>query len=147
MHAYLSVIEKGTVERQVKVLIKHLALSFLFSSKKFLPISFKIQLLETSPKTEGTRTKAARCLFFLMSFPFLHVEFFAIFSYCLHFAKFVCLKRLQRLKQEWQKSQAGTWQTYGKNQVWFEEIERKLVKLIKDYFDLLFFLLIILSYQ
>jgi hypothetical protein len=30
---------------------------------------------------------------FLMTFPFLtaHVEFFAIFSHCLHFAKFVCL--------------------------------------------------------
>ncbi len=41
-------------------------------------------------------------------------EFFAIFSYCLHFAKFVCLlRRLQRLKQEWQKSTAGARQTYG----------------------------------
>jgi hypothetical protein len=80
----------------------------------------------------------------------IHVEFFAIFSYCLHFAKFVCLlKRLQRLKQdwEWQKSQAGTWQTYGKNQAWFEEIERKLAKLIKDHFYLLFFRLTILCYQ
>jgi hypothetical protein len=37
-----------------------------------------------------------------------HFEFFAIYSHCLHFAKFVCLlKRLQRLKQEWQKSPAG----------------------------------------
>ncbi len=44
----------------------------------------------------------------------VHFEFFAIFSYCLHFAKFVCLlKRLQRLKQEWQKSPAGARQTYG----------------------------------
>jgi hypothetical protein len=34
----------------------------------------------------------------------VHFEFFTIFSYYLHFAKFVCLlKRLQRLKQEWQK--------------------------------------------
>ena len=42
----------------------------------------------------------------------LHFEFFAVFSYCLHFAKFVCLlKRLQRLKQEWQKNPAGTRQT------------------------------------
>jgi hypothetical protein len=38
----------------------------------------------------------------------VHFEFFAIFSYCLHFAKFVCLlKELQRLKQGWQKSPAG----------------------------------------
>jgi hypothetical protein len=57
----------------------------------------------------------------------VHLEFFAIFSYCLHFAKFVCLfKKLQRLKQEWQKSTAGTSQTHGKNQVWFGEIEIKL---------------------
>jgi hypothetical protein len=34
----------------VKVLIKHLAIFFLLPAKKFLPISFKIQLLETSPK-------------------------------------------------------------------------------------------------
>jgi hypothetical protein len=46
----------------------------------------------------------------------VHFEFFAIFSYCLDFAKFICLlKRLQRSKQEWQKSPAGTRQTYGKN--------------------------------
>ncbi len=62
----------------------------------------------------------------------VHFEFFAIFSYCLHFAQFFCLlKRLQRLKQEWQKSPAGTRQTYGKNQVWFGEIERKFAKLLK----------------
>jgi hypothetical protein len=69
-----------------------------------------------SPKTEGTKTKAARCIFFwCLSLP-EHFEFFAIFSYCFHFAKFVCLlKRLQRLKQEWHKSLAGTRQTYGKN--------------------------------
>ncbi len=49
-------------------------------------------------------------------------EFFAIFSYCLHFAKFVCLlKRLQRLKQEWQKSPAGTRQTYGKTRFGLEK--------------------------
>jgi hypothetical protein len=39
-------IEEGI--RQVKVLIKHLAIFFLFPSKNFLPISFQIQLLETS---------------------------------------------------------------------------------------------------
>ncbi len=66
-----------------------------------------------SPKTEGTKTKAARHLFFLMSFPFLYI---LNSLQCLHFAKFVCLlKRLQRLKQERQKSPAGTRQTYGKN--------------------------------
>jgi hypothetical protein len=65
----------------------------------------------------------------------VHFEFFTIFSYCLHVVKFVCLlKRQQRLKQEWQKSQAGTRQTYGKNLVWFGEIERKLAKLSKTIF-------------
>ncbi len=41
------------------------------------------------------------------------------------------LKRLQILKQEWQKSSAGTMQTDGKNMVWFGVIERKLAKLSK----------------
>ncbi len=45
------------------------------------------------------------------------------------------LKRLQILKQEWQKSPAGTRQTDGKNMVWFEEIERKLAKLSKTTFS------------
>jgi hypothetical protein len=35
------------------------------------------------------------------------------------------------LKQEWQKSSAGTGQTDGKNLVWFGEIKRKLAKLSK----------------
>jgi hypothetical protein len=76
-----------------------------------------------SPKIEGTKTKAARCFFFsdVFSLP-VHFEFFAIFSYCLHFVKFVCLlKRLQRLKQEWQKSPAGTRQTYGKTKFGLEK--------------------------
>jgi hypothetical protein len=38
----------------------------IFPSKQFLPISFKIQLQNSAvvnlfPKTEGTKTKAARC--------------------------------------------------------------------------------------
>jgi hypothetical protein len=44
------------------------------------------------------------------------------------------LKRLQRLKQEWQKSPAGTRQTDTKNLVWSGEIERKLAKLSKTTF-------------
>jgi hypothetical protein len=46
-----SSIEEG-IERQEKVLIKHLAILFLLPSKKFLPISLKIQLLETSPQKQ-----------------------------------------------------------------------------------------------
>jgi hypothetical protein len=43
-------------------------------------------------------------------------------------------KRLQRLKQEWQKSPDGSRKTYSKNYVWFGEIERKLAKLSKTTF-------------
>ncbi len=38
--------------RQAKVLIKNVAVFFLFPSKEFLPISFKFQLLETSPQKQ-----------------------------------------------------------------------------------------------
>jgi hypothetical protein len=38
------------------------------------------------------------------------------------------------LKQEWQKSPAGTRQTDGKNMVWFGEIDKKLAKLSKTTF-------------
>jgi hypothetical protein len=40
------------VERQVKVLMKNLAIFFLFPNKEFLPLSFKIQLLEISPQKQ-----------------------------------------------------------------------------------------------
>ncbi len=36
---------------------------------------------------------------------------------------------LQRFKQEWKESPAGTRQTDGKHMVWFGELERKLAKL------------------
>jgi hypothetical protein len=45
---------KRKVERQVKVLIKNLAIFFLFPSKQFLPISFKFSRGKLLPKTEGT---------------------------------------------------------------------------------------------
>ena len=74
----------------------------------------------------------------------VHFEFFAIFSYCLHFAKFVCLlKRLQRLKQEAEKSswdQPNIWKKLGL--VWRNR--KKICQIIKDYFYLPFYLLIIL---
>ncbi len=40
------------MERQVKVLIKNLAIFFLFPSREFLPIAFEIPLLETSPQKQ-----------------------------------------------------------------------------------------------
>jgi hypothetical protein len=76
---------------------------------KLLPISFKIQLLETSPQKQKEKRKKQQDVSFSDVFSFsVHFEFCAIFSYCLHFAKFACLlKRLQSLKQEWEKSPAG----------------------------------------
>ncbi len=114
VHAVHS-IEEGTAA--VKVLIKHVAIFFIFHSKKFLPMSFKIQLLETSPqKQKEQRKKQLDVSFFWCLFPSCTFWVLCNLLYCLHFAKFVCLlKRLQRLKQEWQKSTAGTRQTYGKN--------------------------------
>jgi hypothetical protein len=50
----------------------------------------------------------------------------------------------QKLKQEWQNSPAGTRQTDSKHLVWFGEIRKKISQIIKDYFCLPFFLLIIL---
>ncbi len=125
------------VVRQLKVLIKHLAIFFLF----FLPArSFcrgqyhsKFSCWKLFPKKRRNKDKSSQMSLFsdVFSLP-VHLEFFSVFSYCLHFAKFVCLlKSLHTLKQEWQKSPAGTRQTYGKNQVWFGEIERKLAKLSK----------------
>jgi hypothetical protein len=76
----------------------------------------------------------------------VYFKFFAIFSYCLHFAKFDCLlKRLQRLKQVWQNSPAGTRQANIRQKldlVWRNR--KKINQIIKDYFYLPFVLLIIL---
>ncbi len=91
-------IEEG---RHVKVLIKHLAIFLLLPTKKFLPISLKIQLLETSPQKqkEQRQKQLDVSLSDVFSLP-VHFEFFATFSYCLYVAEFVCLlKRLQRWKQ------------------------------------------------
>jgi hypothetical protein len=41
---------------------------------------------------------------------------------------------MAEIEQEWQKSPAGTRQTYSKNLASFEKIERKLAKLLKTTF-------------
>jgi hypothetical protein len=66
-----------------------LAFFFLLPSKKFLPISFKIQLLKTSSQKQKEQRQKQLDVSFSddLSLP-VHFEFFAIFSYCLHFAKF-----------------------------------------------------------
>jgi hypothetical protein len=58
-----------------------LAIFFLFPSKKFLPISFKIQLLETSPQKQKEQRQKQLDVSFsdIFSLP-AHFEFFAIFS-------------------------------------------------------------------
>ncbi len=90
----------------MKVLIKNLAVFFLFPSKEFLPISFKIHLLESSPQNQKEQRQKQigadelvttgilklQNLINLFSNVFslpVHFELFAIFSYCLNFAKFV----------------------------------------------------------
>jgi hypothetical protein len=50
-HAF-RILPKRKVEWQLKVLIKNLAIFFLFPSKESLPLPFKIQLLETSTQKQ-----------------------------------------------------------------------------------------------
>jgi hypothetical protein len=53
---------KRKVERQVKVLIKNLPILFLFLSKVFsADIIQNSAVGNFSPRTEGTKAKAARC--------------------------------------------------------------------------------------
>jgi hypothetical protein len=64
-----------------------LAIFFLFQSKKFLPKSFKFQLLETSPQKQKDQIQKQLDLsFFLMSFPFLYIlnslQFSLAFTFC-----------------------------------------------------------------
>jgi hypothetical protein len=86
------------------VFIKNLAIFFLFPSKEFLPISFKIQLLEISPQKQKEQTQkqigADNLLprkygslkfyvsFFLMFFPLLSIlnslqsSLTTVFTFC-----------------------------------------------------------------
>ncbi len=112
--------------------------SFYFPAWSFCRYHFKIQLLETSTqKNRRNKDKSSKVSLFSDVFS-LQVNFEFVCNLLLlltFFAKFACLlKRLQRLKQEWQKSPAGTRQTYGKTYVRFREIERKLAKLSKTTF-------------
>jgi hypothetical protein len=66
------------VEWQIEDLIKHSHIFFLLPSKKFLPISFKIQLLETSSQKQKKQRQKAIDVYFsdVFSLP-VHFEFFA----------------------------------------------------------------------
>jgi hypothetical protein len=68
------------VERQVKALINNLAIFFLFPSKEFLPISFKIQLLKTSGIKIYKGDEILR--------PIFKKPFSEILSGCFHFRHF-----------------------------------------------------------
>jgi hypothetical protein len=100
----------------------------------FLPISFKIQLLENSPQKQKEQRQKQLDVSFsdVFSLP-VHLELFASFSYGLHYAKFVCLETAETETGMAEKSswdQANIRQKLG----WFGEIERKLAKLSKTTF-------------
>jgi hypothetical protein len=75
-------IPQRKIERQVKVLIKNLAIFFLFPSKQSLPISFKFSCGKLLPKTEGTM---------LEDNDYANTGIFQAQQFNLYFAKFVCL--------------------------------------------------------
>ncbi len=65
-----------------------MAFFFLFPSKEFLPLSFKIQLLETSPQKQkeqrqkqlGADKLVTTSLFSDVFFLLVHFEYYAIFE-------------------------------------------------------------------
>ncbi len=69
-----------------------------------------------SPKTEGTKTKAGRCPFFLMSFPFLYI-LDSLRSPLLFTFSQVCLlvKETAEIVTGMAENPAGTRQSYDKN--------------------------------
>ncbi len=128
----------------MKVLIKHLAIFFLFPSMKFLLMSFKIQLLETSPQKQKEQIQKQQDVSFsdFFSLP-VHFELFAIFSYCLYF---VCLLVKETAEIETGMAEKSSWDQANIRQklglVWRNR--KKISQIIEDYFYLPFFLLIIL---
>jgi hypothetical protein len=77
----------------------------------------------------------------------VHFQFFAVFSYCFHFAKFV--HAYQTAEIETGMAEKSGWDQANMRQklglVWRNR--KKICRIIKDYFYLLFFLLIILWVQ
>ncbi len=131
---------KSSVEgwRQVKVLIKHLAIFFLFPSKKFLPISFKIQLLETSPQKQKEQIQMQLDFsFFLMSFPsctfWIRCNLLLLFTFCQ-----VCLLVKETAEIETGMAEKYNWDQANIRQklglVWINI--KKISQIIKDQFYL-----------
>jgi hypothetical protein len=98
-----------------------------------------------SPKTELTKTKASRCLFFLMSFPFLYILNSLQSSHTIYILPVKETAEIEtRMAEKSSWDQANIRQKLGL--VWRNR--KKISQIIKDYFNkyfnLPFFLLIIL---
>jgi hypothetical protein len=99
------------------------------------------------PKTERTKTKAARCIFFLMSFPFLYIfnslHLLLLFTVCQ-----VCLPVKGTAEIETGITEKFSWdQANIRQKLGLVLIHRKKIsQIIKDYFYLPFSLLIILCF-
>ncbi len=109
-----------------------MAIFFVFSSKKFLLISFKIQLLKTFPqKQKEQRQKQPEVSFFLCLFPsctfwILCNLLFLLITFCQ-----VCLLVKETADIETGMAEKSSWNRSNIRQklVWFGEIQRKLAKL------------------
>ncbi len=125
--------------------VKHSAIFCLFPSKKFLPIIQNSAVGNFSPKTEGTKTKAARCLFFMMSFPsckfLIPCNLLLLLTFCQ-----ICLLVKETAEIETGKAEKSSREQANIRQklglVWRNR--KKISQIITDYFFLPFFLLIIL---
>ncbi len=98
---YCFLMGKGIEEGRWQVKFSLNICSFYFPARSFCRYIIQNSAVgNLSPKTEGTKTKAARCLFFWCLFPSCTFWILCNLLLLFTFAKFVCLlKRLQRLKQ------------------------------------------------
>ncbi len=128
------------VERQIKVLIEHLAIFFLHPSKKFLPISFKIQLLETSPqKQKGKRQKQLVVSFFWCLFPSCILSVLCSLLLLFTFCK-VCTKETPEIETGMAEKSSWDQHTEKLGLVWRNR--KKINPIIKDNFYLPFLIIL-----
>ncbi len=121
----------------------------MFPSKKFLPISFKIQLLETSPqKQKEPRQKQLDVSFFLCLFPsctfWILCNLLLLFTFCQ-----VCLLVKETAEIKTGMSEKSSWDQANirlkLGMVWRKR--KKISEIIKDYFYLPFLLIILWSHS
>ncbi len=103
-----------------------------------------------SPEKEGTKTKAARCLFFLMPFPFLYILILCILLLLFTFCQvYLLVKETAEIeigmaeKSSYRTRQANIRQKLSL--VW--KNRKKISQIIIDNFYLPFFLLFILCFK